>query len=252
MLFFLEKCPSTQDHAKNIVKLGFSQAFGVCSSEQTAGYGQYGRNWISLRNNLFLTLYMPCPKHLTPFQFSIALGVLMVEIFDKIFPKKNISLKWPNDILREDKKIGGILIENDPPNMFVGIGLNLFQAPKKCNGTLLADKLCDSFSDIQSLSKNIGLNTRNERLEGCSLESIIPQFLALFLMDRIGKAFREPFDFAIVQNKWLGYAQKSFHHWQSKTNTPQGELVGVDSSGKLCIKDISGLIHKLSTACIVE
>ena len=106
----------------------------VWTKHQTSGRGQSDKSWQSEANNsLSLTIYKTfqkeSPKH--PFEISCAVACAIIRTLHSIgIPELNI--KWPNDILSCNKKVGGILIENffnkgELIASVIGVGLNLNQ-----------------------------------------------------------------------------------------------------------------------------
>ena len=93
---------------------------------QTAGRGQTGNSWESEEGkNLLCSILLPPDKNL--YFLNIAVGVALVRVIGEAF-----TIKWPNDIYYEDKKIAGILIENaiignEIKYSIAGIGLNVNQ-----------------------------------------------------------------------------------------------------------------------------
>lgn len=104
----------------------------VCLAEfQSAGRGRRGRKWIApFGSSLCLSVSWLFPE--TPSQIgtlSLAAGVAVLRALGK-FAVKDLSLKWPNDVFLERRKLGGILIElraesAGPAYVVLGIGLNL-------------------------------------------------------------------------------------------------------------------------------
>ena len=93
---------------------------------QTAGRGQTGNSWESEEGkNLLCSILLPPDKNL--YFLNIAVGVALLRVIGEAF-----TIKWPNDIYWEDKKIAGILIENaiignEIKYSIAGIGLNVNQ-----------------------------------------------------------------------------------------------------------------------------
>lgn len=141
---FLEKATSTQTVAKKEFH-GQTTELLVLSNEQTEGRGRSSNLWDQSDTpggQLFSTWCFRASK--APFPVLTALvGLAMYQAFIKAWPGLPVSLKAPNDIYLNDKKIGGILIEvvAQKPNhdLFIGIGLNLFDHPKsiQTSGCLL-------------------------------------------------------------------------------------------------------------------
>jgi len=137
-----ELTESTQDLAKEeITKLESPKnILTITASEQTKGRGTSGRSWTSLGGNVIMTVALaqdeiPVTLTLLPLQ----VGVLVAERIDKILrdacgsEEGKVKVKWPNDVLLNDKKIAGILIESKVVNgltwYLIGIGVNLLATP---------------------------------------------------------------------------------------------------------------------------
>lgn len=104
----------------------------ICLSEfQENGRGRRGRRWVSpLGCNLYLSVLWRFEEGASVLEgLSLAIGVAVNRALRTLFAK-NVTLKWPNDILIEEKKLGGILLEmsGDPSgrcDVVMGIGLNI-------------------------------------------------------------------------------------------------------------------------------
>jgi BirA family biotin operon repressor/biotin-[acetyl-CoA-carboxylase] ligase len=125
----VKSCLSTNDVAKDLALSGEEEGTVVISEEQTQGKGTKGRSWYSARKKglyLSVVLYPPRPDiSLLP----LVAGVALSEAVSSSFGIR-VRLKWPNDLVWEGKKLGGILCESafsgDRINYAVlGIGLNL-------------------------------------------------------------------------------------------------------------------------------
>ncbi len=96
---------------------------------QTAGRGRRGRTWQSLDGNLFFSAATEFPiKDLGVLVLISGLSVLQTVRF--FAPNADIKLKWPNDVLLNDAKVSGILLEKGPQDyIIIGIGVNTAQSP---------------------------------------------------------------------------------------------------------------------------
>lgn len=102
----------------------------ISCSEQTGGIGRKGNSWDTYPNSLAMsfTLKPNSRPTLTP----IEIGLIAIKFFHKKF-RKELFLKWPNDILTKDgKKCGGILCQYiDEQTVIAGLGVNLGQLSLK-------------------------------------------------------------------------------------------------------------------------
>jgi BirA family biotin operon repressor/biotin-[acetyl-CoA-carboxylase] ligase len=129
--YLLDTVNSTNTFAKD--KKLLKNFLIVISEEQTAGRGRQGKQWYSPDSgNIYMSIKFK-DKNDPP--LSLIIGLLISESMDYVSGKKiNAGLKWPNDLLINNKKICGILVEseivNDEIEFIVGIGIN-YALPKK-------------------------------------------------------------------------------------------------------------------------
>ncbi len=99
----------------------------VLAVSQRAGRGQLRRPWESPPGNIYAALRLPAAGVFATETAAIALGGLFAEAFNALGVP--VQLKWPNDLLLGDAKIGGMLIEEKRGVVLAGIGINLVSAP---------------------------------------------------------------------------------------------------------------------------
>ena len=140
---------STNDECKRISSN--KDILVVTADKQTKGKGRKGRKWHSPEGNISLSIAFADTGFDMP--ISIATGILVRDALTEVFNLSSIKLKWPNDLVYEKKKIGGILVEKevfaDYTKAIVGIGINLELDKKESwwgdlkdlNGKNLRDKI---------------------------------------------------------------------------------------------------------------
>lgn len=101
----------------------------IVAKSQNKGRGQNNNQWISDTGGLYFSFLLK-PKILSP-TLSIMTGLVIIKTLEK-FSIKNLKLKWPNDILYNEAKISGILIESKvkgavPDYIIIGCGININQ-----------------------------------------------------------------------------------------------------------------------------
>lgn len=126
---------STNNYAMGLVQKGAANnGDAVFASEQTAGKGRRGKRWESRKGeNIVLTVIseMKWLPVLSQFHLSVAVAVACHDFLSG-HVEYDIKIKWPNDIFINDRKAGGILIENIIKGhiwqwAIIGIGLNVNQ-----------------------------------------------------------------------------------------------------------------------------
>jgi BirA family transcriptional regulator, biotin operon repressor / biotin---[acetyl-CoA-carboxylase] ligase len=102
----------------------------VVAREQTEGRGSRGRAWASERGGLWLSVLLRPQNALGLDLVSLRAGLAVSRALSSLAPRVRIKLKWPNDLMLGDRKVGGILCEarwqgNALGWVVVGLGLNV-------------------------------------------------------------------------------------------------------------------------------
>jgi len=144
---------STMDTAKDLLQHGTQIPFYVLADQQSSGRGRYARQWQSPKGNLYLTLVIPLTNLASAPFYAYITALSVLDAVRKLLPDEadNLTLKWPNDILLESKKTGGILLEVQDKNLIIGIGLNITEHPEDMS--FPATHLCSTAEPIEP--KNI-------------------------------------------------------------------------------------------------
>ena len=119
---------STNDIAKKLAKDGASEGTVVTADMQERGRGRFGRNWSSPSGGIWLSVILRpdtgserAPLSLLPLVAGSAVANALNGLYGI-----NAHVRWPNDVLIDEKKVSGILTEIDTDENFVvvGIGIN--------------------------------------------------------------------------------------------------------------------------------
>lgn len=119
-----EVVESTSSFLKDALTRGeVSSGTIAVANIQTKGYGRFKRKWVSPRGGIYLSfLIKRFKRDIAPLTLVIAYSVAnSLQYLTGIKP----NLKWPNDILVNDKKIGGVLAELVGDNLVCGVGVNI-------------------------------------------------------------------------------------------------------------------------------
>ena len=129
--FFYKKVNSTNDLAIKKIKAGIAKGI-IIADYQKKGRGQQGKKWLSFKGNIFMTIFFKIKENINIKKITI----LNCKIIKKVlfqYIKKTITIKPPNDLLVDKKKICGILqeIKFNQKHKFIiiGIGINLIKNP---------------------------------------------------------------------------------------------------------------------------
>ncbi len=126
-----EQTTSTMDIAKRLISGNFKNGTVIFSEEQTQGKGRSGHSWFCPRyKGLLFTLLL---KHtMQPDYLCLLTGTIAVSITETIRETLQLpaEIKWPNDVLINGKKVGGVLVELEKRSkkqsvFLVGIGINV-------------------------------------------------------------------------------------------------------------------------------
>jgi len=131
----LDAIDSTNEYLKRLSKEANIEDYAiVVANEQTNGKGQMGAKWVSEKGkNLTMSILLkdvPIKKE-GMFTLNILVALSVSKVL-KNLQVPNVTIKWPNDIMSDSKKVAGILIENSfriegTFTTVIGIGLNLNQ-----------------------------------------------------------------------------------------------------------------------------
>jgi len=133
LCFRFEQLDSTMNFCRQLAELNFPEGTVVIAEEQTAGRGTKGRSWHSAPGKgLYVSfLLKPEPKYLN--YLPLLAGLAAREAVN-LLADLDLRLKWPNDLVFEGKKLGGILCEGvssgEKTAVIVGIGLNVNHQPE--------------------------------------------------------------------------------------------------------------------------
>lgn len=204
----------------------------VCLAErQTAGRGRRGRQWFSpYGRNLYLSVRWHFDQGVTALEgLSLAVGVLLSETLDRA-GISGVQLKWPNDLLCNGNKLGGILIEvggdlTGDCVVVVGIGLNIFMSDVLKSD--VGGQIDQPWTDL----KQQGFCGNRSDLCAAILSSLLPALDAF------------PADgFSLYRERWerrCAYFQQPIKMLLPNGNC-EGVLLGVDDQGALRVATATG------------
>lgn len=207
------------------------EAYAVASFHQTAGRGQQSNIWASeAGKNIAYSVFLR-PGHLSP-RFSFVLSQAVSLALLKTLREETglqAEIKWPNDIYVEDKKIAGILIENELQgksiqSSIVGIGLNVNQ-----------ERFNASIPNPVSIFQ---LSGRTYNL----------QSLTLALHNRLGEAYARTLteegqtETAAVYHRHL-YRREGFHNFREGNRQFSARILRVLPGGQLELESKEGRVR---------
>ena len=133
----LDEVRSTNTYLKSLIsdRQDLPSWTVVSTSKQSQGRGQRGNTWESEPDkNITLSILLRPEMYdgFEPFDLNIFVSLGLCALLEGLIPSQKVEIKWPNDIYVDEKKIAGILTENEWMNgilssSIVGIGLNVNQ-----------------------------------------------------------------------------------------------------------------------------
>jgi birA, biotin-[acetyl-CoA-carboxylase] ligase region len=134
----LTKVTSTQDFAEAIHDMIEEKEFVVVAEEQTKARGRFGRAWYSPKGGLWVTYVMKNFEAERVPDLTLANALAIRKALERYVKAK---IRWPNDVVVDDKKIAGVLVEaiarGDKATTFVGFGVdtNVTEFPRDVRAT---------------------------------------------------------------------------------------------------------------------
>lgn len=128
----LDEVDSTNEEARRRALAGAAGPLWITAARQSAGRGRRGRAWAMLPGNLAATLLLR-PDGGAAAQLSFAAALAVADMAAHFAPGAAVTVKWPNDVLLDGRKLAGILLETGEapaPWLAVGIGVNLAASPE--------------------------------------------------------------------------------------------------------------------------
>ena len=226
--------PSTNDYLSELCKQGKAEEFyTVIAEDQTDGKGQRGNSWESEpgKNLTFsIVLYPTAIEANKQFHLSMLASIAIIDTLTDY--TDGFSIKWPNDIYWHDKKICGILIENELEGQYlsqsiIGIGLNINQT-----------EFLSSAPNPVSLYQIIGKEIDKDEVFSKIIHALLGGYKAL--EDNFIEASA---CISHLYKKFL-YRKDDFHIYQDKDGTFEARIHDVGHDGYLYLEDTGNNIRK--------
>lgn len=168
-----EVIDSTNKEALRRIRQGAKSGLVCTAEQQTAGRGRMGRPWVSpYARNLYVSVVWEYTQGASALQgLSLAVGVAVAESL-KSCRLPEVQLKWPNDLLYQGAKLGGVLLEmvGEPSGncqVVIGVGLNVAMP------SVAAGSIDQAWTDLSQMSDGVDPPGRNELLSAL-LNHLLP------------------------------------------------------------------------------
>lgn len=224
--FHYTEIDSTQTEAFRLLSQGELPPFYVTTDYQSEGKGRRNRDWIFEKNaSMAFSLCLEIPSH----QLE-ALSLLVGYALWKTIGIEEFRLKWPNDLMKEEDKVGGILIQSrsqaDRAEVVIGVGLNWRNLPSG------AYKGIESFENVSQMPVLADFVANLER----ELSSLLQTKFS---------SHRENLESIL----WKRFESVRF---EVNDSTESVEIIGLDERGRLRLKSGSKLILALDGEILWE
>ena len=214
---------STMDAIKPFLRADFTNIPVYYVNQQTQGRGRnVGRKWQTEIGNVICTYAIPIhtvPSPVTGLPLVVSLALL--DTLKSLGVKRDIQLKWPNDVLVDGMKVAGILIEKTDPYYLIGMGVNVTWHPQETHP--------NGGGDILYPTTKIGDDIMGDRMD--IITGVVERTVHyLSLWDKHG--------FAHIINAWTNYA--AFINCDVNIvdgdNRAVGTFVGLTDTGAIRVK----------------
>lgn len=224
----LESVDSTNTEALRMARLKADQDHIITADRQEEGRGSKGRFWRSPLGNINLTILLCDVSDLRSYLiFPFIIAIVLEEVISEYDDGNNkVTLKWPNDILINNRKVAGILVESinvyGKNYVAIGVGINARINPNIGNRQIATTSL---------LAEGIVVSKIQEMIN-----AIINSF------DHYYDQWQIYGDFTFIRERWMQKAHRLGKLVEVKTQnkTTQGVFQGIDDQGRLVIKADDG------------
>ncbi len=178
---YFSSISSTMDQAKQMAQKGCPHLTIVIADEQTKGRGRLKRSWESDAGGLYFTMVLKpqIPLALCP-KLNFLSSLVLAQTLDQLYGIQ-ARVKWPNDILVENKKIAGMLSEMEAEADMVhyvniGLGINVNNNPMPESGTAVSIKQILGKPVLKKLLLTTFLDTFESRLSAQTLDDVLSEW----------------------------------------------------------------------------
>lgn len=203
---------------------------------QTQGRGRHkGRIWKTEIGNVICSYALHkdiIPNPITG--LSLLVGLAVLSTLESLGVKRPITLKWPNDVFVDNKKVAGILIESTPTHYIIGVGVNVTWSPDDLDSPYASTKIGDEIQgDRLTIIDGIINNTLCliNQWQTLGFQNIIDSWIpyAAYLNQ----------DIRIIHTPHVSSSQTENCTEQSPPITT-GRFIGLDHNGGICVKTETG------------
>lgn len=225
-IIYHEELTSTMDAAKNLARKGCPDFTTVIAGRQVSGRGRLKREWLSDKGGLYFTMVLrPDLPPVLSFRVSFLASLTLARILNEMFGV-DVRLKWPNDLLVDERKISGMLSELEAETdrvafINVGVGVNVNNDPSAIEPAAISLKaiLGRKVSKKDILARY--LDAFEQQMQTAALDRVIEEWKA----------------YTVTLNREVRVV--------TTREVFTGKAVDVDDSGALVLKCTDGSLRKI-------
>jgi BirA family biotin operon repressor/biotin-[acetyl-CoA-carboxylase] ligase len=214
MIHRFESTSSTMTEASVLAAAGAPHGTAVVAERQTAGIGRHGHSWHSSEPaGLYLSIVLRLPDAAPC--LTLALGLAAQAAINDL-AQVSVDIRWPNDLMLNEKKVGGILVQAEGGAFIAGIGVNVNQ---------------ESFSpELAGIATSLRIETGAEHSKEALMQRIIAESLRFGGLPKSEILRRFTGASSWVSGKSVIVDEKM-----------EGVTDGLDSNGFLKVRTVAGI-----------
>lgn len=225
-IIYHEELTSTMDAAKNLARKGCPDFTTVIAGRQVSGRGRLKREWLSDKGGLYFTMVLrPDLPPVLSFRVSFLASLTLARTLNEMFGV-DVRVKWPNDLLVDERKISGMLSELEAEAdrvafINVGVGVNVNNDPSAIEPAAISLKaiLGRKVSKKDILARY--LDAFEQQMQTAALDRVIEEWKA----------------YTVTLNREVRVV--------TTREVFTGKAVDVDDSGALVLKCTDGSLRKI-------
>lgn len=233
---------STNDEARRLAAGGAPSGTAVLAEEQVAGRGRSGGSWASPPGlGVWLSVIVRPSALPAPGLLPLRVGLGAARALERWAPAGAVRIKWPNDLLVGDRKLGGILCEASwegemPGAVVIGIGVNVLHDPND-----FPEDLRERATSLRLASR--GVEIRRAEVAGALARatldagSTVPETL-------VGRAMREMRQRDALAERWVRITGGG------AAAPVEGLALGVAGDGALLVRTSRGVLRTVRSGTV--
>ena len=213
---------STNTVGKRLAAAYLNQGSGVVptivmTAEQTHGRGRLGRNWTSPPGGIYASLVVPREPCIPLSTLPLAVPIALCRELDKVVDAP-VRLKWPNDLMVNGRKLGGVLIEtvgrDSTVAVVVGFGINYARQQAAVEGAVSVLEIAEQTPSLRDLASQLIEATAGEVMAGRTMDLVVDEY-STWSVHEAGQRMTCRTAAATVSGTFIGFDDNGFLRLQT-------------------------------------